>query len=386
MRSHLLSFLLIIVCAINIIGCSSSGKITGKQPQSSISQLRFINEYDLPDALQFKGTTVGGLSGIDYDFKRDVYYMIADDRSAINPARYYTAKIHLKETGIDSVEFFEVNTLLNKESKPYPNSSENPLHTPDPEAIRYNPKKDELVWSSEGERFIRPGTTVLEDPAVTIINRDGFYKDSFALPANMHMSAEEKGPRQNGVFEGMTFANNYKHLYISVEESLYEDGSRASTGDTSALIRIIKYNAATRHQLAQYAYKVDPIQRPSVPASAFKINGVPDILYIGNNKLLVIERAFSTGRLACTIRVFIADLDKAEDVSAINSLPSVKNLKLAHKKLLLDMDDLGRYVDNVEGVTFGPKLPNGHNTLIFVVDNNFSKLEKMQFFLFEVIP
>ena len=50
------------------------------------------------------------------------------------------------------------------------------------------------------------------------------------------------------------------------------------------------------------------------------------------------------------------------------------------------MDDLGRYIDNIEGVTFGPVLPNGHESVIFIADNNFSPLEKTQVFLFEVIP
>ena len=50
------------------------------------------------------------------------------------------------------------------------------------------------------------------------------------------------------------------------------------------------------------------------------------------------------------------------------------------------MDSLGIYVDNVEGATFGPTLSNGHKTLILVADNNFDKLEKTQFFVFEVIP
>jgi hypothetical protein len=83
-------------------------------------------------AKQFKGTTIGGLSGIDYDANSDIYYMISDDRSAINPARFYTAKIHLKENGIDSVEFIDMKILRQKDGNPYPNSKEDPLHTPDP--------------------------------------------------------------------------------------------------------------------------------------------------------------------------------------------------------------------------------------------------------------
>ena len=50
------------------------------------------------------------------------------------------------------------------------------------------------------------------------------------------------------------------------------------------------------------------------------------------------------------------------------------------------MDSLHIYVDNVEGASFGPVLPNGHRTLILVADNNFEKQEKTQFFLFEITP
>ncbi len=56
------------------------------------------------------------------------------------------------------------------------------------------------------------------------------------------------------------------------------------------------------------------------------------------------------------------------------------------KTLLLNMDLLGMYIGNIEGVSFGPLLPNGNRTLIFVADNNFRATEKTQFLLFEIIP
>ena len=211
-----------------------------------------MGEYDVPNGKQFKETTIGGLSGIDYDAKNDIYYMISDDRSAINPARFYTAKIHVKENRIDSVEFIDVKTLLQKNGETYPNSKKDPLHTPDPEDIRYNPVKDEIVWSSEGER--KPENNILEDPSVIVIDRNGNYKDSFELPANMHMHATENGPRQNSVFEGLAFSADHKHLFVSVEEPIYEDGPRAGANDSTAWIRIIKFDAEKRKQVAQYAY------------------------------------------------------------------------------------------------------------------------------------
>ena len=64
-----------------------------KETPVQIDSLHFLGEYDVPFAAPFHGTTIGGLSGIDYDPARKVYYMISDDRSEVNPARFYTAAI-----------------------------------------------------------------------------------------------------------------------------------------------------------------------------------------------------------------------------------------------------------------------------------------------------
>ncbi len=103
----------------------------------------------------------------------------------------------------------------------------------------------------------------------------------------------------------------------------------------------------------------------------------------GKNKLLVTERSFSTGRQACTIRVYVADLSHAQDVSGMNSLKN-KSVKMVTKSLLLNMDDLNVYIDNIEGATFGPTLANGHKSLLFISDNNFDPREKTQVLMFEV--
>ena len=154
--------------------------------------------------------------------------------------------------------------------------------------------------------------------------------------------------------------------------------------DSTGIIRILKFDMRTKKPVAQYAYLIDPVAHPPVPANGFKINGVPDILSIGDNKLLVIERSFSTGRMACTIKIYVADLSGATDVNNISSLRNESNVKLISKKLLLNMDSLGIYIDNIEGVTFGPRLSNGKSSLLFIADNNFNPLETTQVLLFQV--
>lgn len=362
--------------------------VTGLMAQRpvTISSLRLIGEKEIENGFSFKGTTVGGLSSIDYDSRRGVYYMICDDRSAINPARFYTAQIFFTAKGIDRVVMVGVDTLLQPDGSVYPNAKQNPSQTPDPEAMRYDPVRKNLVWTSEGERILRGTDTVLQNPSINIVSMRGRFRDSFRLPANLRMQASERGPRQNGVLEGMSFDHHYQTLYVNVEEPLYEDGPRAGLTDNPSWIRIYRFDVRTGKNTAQYAYRLDPVAYPTTPANAFMVNGVPDLLAIGGNKMIVMERSFSTGRLPCTIKLYLTDLGKAADIRKNISLQQTPPAKPLTKKLLLNLDSLGVYVDNVEGMTLGPRLPNGHHTLVLVADNNFNALEKTQIFVFEIIP
>lgn len=353
---------------------------------SSITALRFIDEFEIPYNKQFKGTTVGGLSGIDYDPKSKMYYLLSDDRSAINPARFYTCKIHFSGHKIDSIQFLDVHPMLQLDGHPFPSGKTNVALTPDPEAIRFDASTNQLVWVSEGERIVNDRKKVLTDPSINIIQTDGSYLGLFTLPENLKMQSDEKGPRQNGSLEGIAFEKDFKTMYASLEEPIYEDGPRADTKETNSWSRIYKFNVSTKQNTEQYAYRLDPVAYPSFPDNAFKVNGISEILSVSQNQMMVIERSFSTGRLGCTVKVFLGDMSNAENVIDIASLKKNPPTNPIKKKLLLNMDDLGIYIDNVEGVTFGPDLPNGHKTIIFVTDNNFLSIEKTQILLFEILP
>jgi hypothetical protein len=169
---------------------------------------------------------------------------------------------------------------------------------------------------------------------------------------------------------------------VNVEEPLLQDGP-AATVDSGGITRIIKFNIPAKKAVAEYAYKIDAVAHPPFPAGSFKINGIPDILSIDSNHLLVIERSYSTGHLSCTIKVFLADISSAQNIIGVDSLKG-RRVKLITKTLLLNMDDLGIFIDNIEGVTFGPSLGNGKRSLVFIADNNFNPLEKTQLLLFEI--
>ena len=334
--------------------------------------------------MKYENTTIGGLSGIDYDSSKKLYYLVSDDRSDKNPARFYTAQVVINKNKIDTVIFTGTTFLKDKLGNFYHNSQQDAAYRPDPEALRYNPANKTFIWSSEGERIVNSQKTILENPSVTEIDFKGNYIDTFQLPPQLLMQPTEYGPRQNGVFEGLTFDEDHRNLFVSVEEPLYQDGPRAGTGDSSGIVRIIKFDVATKKPVAQYAYHIEPVAYPPITPSSFKLNGISDILYMGNNKLLVVERSYYTGRLACTIKVFLANLLSAENINDVTSLKNKSGVKFISKKLILNMDDLGIFIDNIEGVTFGPTFSNGKKSLLFIADNNFFPLERTQFLLFEM--
>ncbi len=371
------------LCVIPL--CSWSSSIL--QYDSTVTNLNFIGEYTIPHNKSFKETTIGGLSGIDYDRKKGLYYLLSDDRSRINPARFYTAKIYISQMGIDSVQFLDVLSLLQANGQSFPSIKENHALSIDPEGIRFNANTGQLIWTTEGDRIIIEGQqTLLTNPSINISNVHGQLEGTFPLPPSLVMQHIEKGPRQNGALEGIAFNKYFTKMYIAIEEPLYEDGPRADVIGDSFWTRIYQFDMGTKQNTAQYAYQLEAVAYPPSTKGAFKINGISEILFIANNQLLVVERSYSTGRLGCTVKVFIADFSNAQNEITVNSLKENPPVKPMKKRLLLNMDDLEILIDNVEGVTFGPDLPNGHKTLIFITDNNFQSFEKTQFLLFEVTP
>lgn len=379
--------LIVLLFVVSVSACST-GKRLGAESSSAIkiSSLTFLDEYVIPHNFKYNNTIVGGLSGIDYDSKNNRYFMISDERSFSTPARFYTSSINISNNKIDTIVFTSVHTLKQPDRTVFPSFKQNAQRTPDPESIRYNPGENRLVWTSEGDRAVRAGKMIYQDPYVYEMDTDGNFKDSFILPTNLHMQVQEKGPRENGVLEGSTFADNYRSLYVSMEEPLYEDGPEAKADYAGAPVRITKFDTKTRKPVAQYAYLLDAVAHQPKPDTAFCINGLDEILSVGDDQFLFMERSFSVGILQSTIKIFLVDLKGATDVSALSALHKDKTYKPASKKLLLNMDDLKRYVDNVEGMTLGPVLPNGNRSLILIADNNFNMLEKSQVFLFEIIP
>lgn len=371
----------ILLLSISLFACRVS-KNTSVLP-TGINRLTLVNIYTIPNQFTFEGSTVGGLSGIDYDLKNNLFYFISDDRNALNPIRFYSAKIIITEKGIDQVQFVKKYPLINNSSLTSAENKNLFSVNPDPESIRYLPTAKSWVWSSEGERMVSAKNSKIANPFIIMIDSLGNLKSQFPLPENFMMQAKEIGPRRNGVWEGLSFTPTYKNLWVSTEEPLYEDGPRADLKPNSAYTRFIKYAVKNKNELGQYGYLLEPIALAPVPADGFKVNGISEILALSENTVLVMERSFSVGHQQSSIKVFLADFAPAQKLTR-QPVAANKNFIPATKKLILNMDNLGVYIDNVEGLCFGPKLPNGKRSLIFISDNNFNPQQQTQLLLFEV--
>ncbi|MEL7450820.1 MAG: esterase-like activity of phytase family protein [Pseudomonadota bacterium] len=342
------------------------------QGNDSASALRFIGEAIMPTGLDYAGTEVGGLSGLDFDRRRGVYYAISDDRSSINPARFYTLTIDLADGGLenDDVEFIDITTMLDVDGAPFAPSGV------DPEAIRYDPSTQSLYWTSEGD------ANQLQAPFVRQMNLDGSFVRELVTPVKYFPGTDgSTGIRNNLAFESLTFSSRRGLLVTATENALAQDGPAASVDDGSP-VRILTLAVATGEPVSEFMYQTDPVAADSVPSGEFTTNGLVELLALSQNRFLAVERSFSVG-VGNAIRVYLVNTRRADDVAALDSIAD-QTVTFASKRLLLDLADLGIVLDNIEGVTFGPRLPGGERSLILVSDNNFNDTQFTQFLAFAI--
>ena len=102
-----------------------------------------------------------------------------------------------------------------------------------------------------------------------------------------------------------------------------------------------------------------------MPANQFAVNGLVELLPLNNDFLLSMERSFSVGApdTGNTIKLFDVSLAGADDVNGFDSIALLLGNRAAEKTLLLDLDALGIPLDNIEGMTLGPNLPDGRRSL-----------------------
>ncbi len=343
--------------------------------RQNVTNVELLGEVTFPTGLTFGDTEVGGLSGITYDAENEIYYSLSDDRSQNNPARFYTLSIDLSDQSLDDgdVTFNDVTFLQNQEGELFPERSV------DPEGITLT--QTGTLWiSSEGD------ANQLINPFVNEFSINGELLDELPVPDKFLPTADQTtGIRNNLAFESLTISPDNRFLYTATENALFQD-SPATNLEQESLSRIIQYDLTIGQPVAEFVYEVGEVPDIPEPEDGFRTNGLVELLATDNNgSLLALERAFSAG-VGNTVKLYEVRTQGALDVSSVEDLfweaegipfeidPAVE------KELLIDFEaDLGVTPDNLEGITFGPILPDGRQSLIVVSDNNFNDTQVTQF-------
>lgn len=347
--------------------------------------LKLIDTKILPHDKTYKDTKVGGLSGITYDPKNDKWLLISDDRSEYNPARFYEANIDYNNSQINDIKFKDVHKLKQPNGKDYINkeqynNNDNNI-VADPESIRFDPHNNEILYTSEGDRSLGL------NPFIRKATEDGKYLAELPIKDTIKMDKQNKnGFRNNQAIEGSTFSQDGNTLWTSMEGPLLQDGKKP-TLESGALTRITQYDREGSI-LSEFAYPLDAIpKKPGKDKQAD--NGVTEMLAINDHEFFTLERASvqaEDGSFSNYVRIYKIDVSKGTDIKDKGSLKQT-NTKPLNKTLIANLNeqDIGK-VDNIEGMTFGKKLPNGNDSLVLTADNNFNEKQQSQIIVFEVKP
>lgn len=351
----------------------------------SIGRLRLIGEQRIAArSVQFAGTTVGGLSGLDYSAARNEFVAISDDKNEGGPARFYTLRLDYDAQAFRSATVTAMTELRATDGAAYVSRADARAgkgEVPDLESIRFDPRDGSLWYTSEGD-----GELGLQ-PFVRHLAPDGRPLGELPTPPMFRFDpTHQRGLRHNLVFEGLSPEPDGAAWWIGTEGPLIEDGP-VPDEKHGALVRFSRVDRAGK-LLRQIAYPVAPLPGVPVPGKFADI-GVPEILALDDHRLLVLERASLQGADSVSrfyVKLYFVETREATDVGALASLREAPVVP-ARKTLLLDCDKLGlESVDNLEGLAWGRRLPNGHATLVLVSDDNFSRREVTQLLVFEVLP
>ncbi|MFN7715605.1 MAG: esterase-like activity of phytase family protein [Pseudanabaenaceae cyanobacterium] len=387
---------------------NNSPKQAGSQTDGSTDRrflpikLELLDQYVLPKQ-DFNGVKVGGWSGLSYDPRQDLFYVISDDRSDLAPARFYTFKANLvpgnqpNQVQLKQIQINSAVTLHQADGSTYPPK------TIDPEAIALSPKGTVYV-STEGiapdlipplineyERVSGNLYSALPIPKRYAPALASSTKDDTTPSNNPSNNLPNVGVRDNLGFEAMTVVGDAPsdpyRIFAITENALAQDHQELSL--VSKVKKIAKQEPSPSrflHYVENNVVRVPPmlvaehlylVEAPPVGG----VNGVVEMAALDRaGHFLTLERSFSP--LGFGAKIWQINTTAATDTSRITSFRgNISNIRPIAKQLVLDLGTLGISLDNIEGMAFGPKLADGSQSLLLVSDDNFSDRQMTQVLL-----
>ena len=229
---------------------------------------------------------------------------------------------------------------------------------------------------------------VVHQAAVAFVARDGAVTQLVRPRAHFTIVAGDRtrGVRHNLGLESLTRTPDGR-LVSGMEQPLSQDGPMSSVarGGVVRLLEFVERPGTGWTPGREWAYPLEPTaivpgyDRPCEDGQ----NGLSDLLALGNDRWLALERACLLGAPGAPaynpVRVFEVTTARADDVSALASLAG-QQVRLVRKRLVLDvtamLPRLARAApifatgSNFEALAAGPAGPRGERTVVLMSDDN----------------
>ncbi len=332
-------------------------------------------------------------SAIDFTGKDDVY-VAADDRgpgdgaTAFRP-RTQTLRIQIRPGDPRPVRFELLSTTL--------------LTCERGEALwgytgGYDPRDQRTGprFDAEGLRISARSTWYISDeygPWIDEFDSTGKRVRRFAVPeafcVRVPGTPEEELPPGNAAgrlpnrgFEGLALTPDGRTLVAMLQSPLMQDDALSDKNERIGMnIRMLALDVETGAS-KQWVYQLTSAR-----------HGVNEILAVSQNAFIVLERDGREGETARRRGLYLIDLTGATDVSGVSALPGgalPETITPVRKRELLDFMDPrfglagSGMPEKIEGLTFGPDLPDGRRTLIVTSDNDFRADQPTRIWVFAV--
>jgi len=244
-----------------------------------------------------------------------------------------------------------------------------------------------------------PAKFLIANPSGDVFAEDG--STSLELSPNLNTS----GRQANRGMEGLAISPDGRYLFGLMQNALIQDNALNSAtppgrrGFNSRLLKVDLQTGAT----AEYVYVLD---------ATGSGRGANDIVAINDHQFLVIERDNKSllptppnvPEVPANKKIFTIDITGATDVSNVAVLPqnggaalTALNITPVSKSLFIDLLSPAFAIsagvpissvipEKIEGLAFGPDLPDGRHVLYVISDNDLYTPRPTQIYAFAIDP
>lgn len=314
-------------------------------------------------------------------------YVAACDRGPADGTTSFQDRLEFLEIGVSGghckAELAESLMLVNEDGKSF---------VGDARAFDAQEPQRGLRLDPEGIRVGRDGHYYLSDeygPWILEFDPRGHCLRRLPVPERFRIehpgpAAEERMPENtrgrvtNKGFEGLAISPDGGRLFALLQAPLIQDH-----GKKGRLCRMLELTLSTGH-VREF---VVSLEREGLSFT--------ELLAIDGQRFLALERDSGSGGKSGVKRVLELDIRGASEVGTIDSLPAGDPpqgvicvsrhtfLDLLEPALGLDKDSMP---EKVEGLAFGPDLPDGRHLLLVTSDNDFRSEAPSWIWAFAIAP